>query len=195
MKDKILNLRKQNKTYKEICEIVGCSKSLVSYYCGKNQKEKSLERQRKLRKENVLIQKVSHFKNPSTNRRKRKRKTNSSFKTNIKKSLRNKTDDFQRRNGSKLNIRKIEFSYKDILEHYGEETTCYLTGKKIDLKNPKTYHFDHIVPASKGGKNTFENLGIACKNANIAKSDMTINDFFKLCKEVLEYNGYIVKKI
>lgn len=189
MKDKILDLRKQGKTYKEICEVLGCPKSLISYYCGKGQKEKTIARTRELRKENVLIRKVDNFKHPSADRRTRRKD-----QTDNKKSLRNRSDNFQRRVGGKLATREITFSYKDVLEFYGEETTCYLTGKEINLKEPRTYHFDHIIPASRGGKNTFDNLGIACKDANVAKSDMTVDEFFVLCKEVLEHNGYIVKK-
>lgn len=46
MKDKILELRSQGKTYTEISDIVGCSKGTVSYYCGAGQKEKATERLR-----------------------------------------------------------------------------------------------------------------------------------------------------
>ena len=35
MKDKILELRSQGKTYNEIVEILGCSKGTISYHCGK----------------------------------------------------------------------------------------------------------------------------------------------------------------
>lgn len=46
MRDRILELREQGKTYNEIVEIVGCSKSTVSYHCGQEQKVKTLTRQR-----------------------------------------------------------------------------------------------------------------------------------------------------
>ncbi len=36
LKEEILNLRKANKTYKEISEALICPKSLISYYCRKN---------------------------------------------------------------------------------------------------------------------------------------------------------------
>ena len=111
MKDKILDLRKQGKTYKEICKVLGCSKSLVSYYCGEGQKEKTLVRQQKLRKDNVLILKVDHFKHPSADRRKRPKDFVPA--SNNKKALINKSDDFQRRIGGQLATREITFSYKD----------------------------------------------------------------------------------
>lgn len=49
MKTQILELRKQGKSYNEISKIVGCSKGTISYYCGNNQKEKTLQRQNKRR--------------------------------------------------------------------------------------------------------------------------------------------------
>ena len=46
MKEQILKLRQEGKTYKEITEILGCVKSTISYYCGKNQKQKMLNRKK-----------------------------------------------------------------------------------------------------------------------------------------------------
>lgn len=47
-KDQILNLRKQGKTYQEICNILGCSKSTVSYYCDPKGREKVKDRKEKI---------------------------------------------------------------------------------------------------------------------------------------------------
>lgn len=44
MKEKILELRAQGKSYREIEKILGCSKGSVSYHCGKGQKEKAYNR-------------------------------------------------------------------------------------------------------------------------------------------------------
>lgn len=41
LKEQILELRSQGKTYLEITNALGCSKSTVSYYCGSDQKEKT----------------------------------------------------------------------------------------------------------------------------------------------------------
>ena len=38
MKEKILNLRDDGKSYSEISKILGCSKSTVYYYCNENSK-------------------------------------------------------------------------------------------------------------------------------------------------------------
>lgn len=177
MKEKILELRKEGKTYKEIADILGCAKSAVAYHCGENQKEKSRERSQKSRKNLIIKNKVYNFQN---NRK-----------------LKDKTEDFQRERikSGVLGKRSMSFNRKDVIEKFGWETQCYLTGKTINLKEPLSYNFDHIIPVSKGGDSTIDNLGIACKEANMAKSDMLLEDFFNLCKEVLEYNGYKVEKI
>jgi predicted HNH restriction endonuclease len=50
MKEKILTLKKLGKSYTEICNEIGCSKSTVSYYCSPNGKEKNRNRTNKERK-------------------------------------------------------------------------------------------------------------------------------------------------
>jgi hypothetical protein len=47
VKEQILKLRKEGKTYDEIAREVECSKGTISYHCGKGQKEKSRLRQLK----------------------------------------------------------------------------------------------------------------------------------------------------
>jgi len=47
MKEKILELRNEGKSYREIQKILGCSKSTISYHCGNGQKEKTKNRTKK----------------------------------------------------------------------------------------------------------------------------------------------------
>lgn len=49
MKEKILSLRSQGKTYREIENILGCSRSLISYYVNPLAKDKKQLRQNKNR--------------------------------------------------------------------------------------------------------------------------------------------------
>ena len=49
MKEQILKLRQQNKTYREIQKILGCSRSLISYYVNPTGKQSHNERQNKNR--------------------------------------------------------------------------------------------------------------------------------------------------
>jgi 5-methylcytosine-specific restriction endonuclease McrA len=45
--------------------------------------------------------------------------------------------------------------------------------------NRKTLTLDHVIPQSKGGKDTFENLVTACRKCNSEKSDLTLEEFGK----------------
>lgn len=49
MKEQILKLRKEGKTYNEIEKELGCSKSKIAYYVNYTSKRKAVERTRKMR--------------------------------------------------------------------------------------------------------------------------------------------------
>lgn len=191
-KEIILNLRNQGFSYNQIVEKTGLSKSLVAYYCNPETKNKTLNRTRKYRKKNPIIQKIQNFQ--------------TIYKKNIKKTFKrmhvfkNKFQSFISRRSNymkpkiKYNERHEHFTIQDVMNKIGENPKCYLTGKSIDLSDGQSYNLDHIIPASKGGQNTLENLGICTKEANMAKSDMLKEEFIQLCKDVLEYQGYDVIK-
>lgn len=184
MKEKILKLREEGKSYKQIVKELGCSIGTVSYHCGKNQKEKTKARSSKNRLTSVICSKLDKY---------------------CRKQLQSKADDFQRERPNRYDPEKKkyifigkhlnkEFGYKDVINKLGDNPVCYLTGKPIDLLLPKTYAFDHIIPPSRGGNNSLENLGLSRKIANSAKSNMLVSEFVELCKEVLEFNGYEIRK-
>lgn len=179
MKEDILKLRKEGLSYRDISKRVGCSTSTVSYHCGKGQKEKARERQVKNRGKANLHKRVNKFKSKKS-----------------KRLLQVKSRDFQRSRtltGYHTDIdNTFTFNLSDVLSYIGDNPTCYLTGRAIDLSDTRSYHFDHIIPVSKGGSNCLENLGIACREANKAKDSLLVGDFISLCKEVLENNGYTV---
>ena len=166
MKEQILNLRSQGKTYPEIKAIVGCSSSTVSYHCGEGQKEKAEQRKRKYLSTLLGILK--------------RKKDNFSFSRGNRKSK-----------GKRVSL---SFSSKKFREKIESNPYCYLTGRKIDIRKPKTYHCDHIVPISKGGTCDLNNMGLTCKSANMAKSELMVDEFIELCKEVLIHNGYKISK-
>lgn len=173
MKELILKLYAEGKSYNTISKELGCSKGSVSYHCGKGQKEKGAIRQSTRRKKNVLIAKCERFNYVSA-----------------RKSLENRIDAFQRNE----NERVATFTWQQVVDKIGENPTCYLTGRKIDLSSPKSYSFDHIVPTCKGGSNDLDNLGLTCKEANLSKAALSLEEFVQLCKEVLETQGYNVSK-
>lgn len=51
---------------------------------------------------------------------------------------------------------------------------CAYCGIKL---NQDIYTIDHILPRSKGGKNSIENLIAACRNCNARKGDKSIEQF------------------
>lgn len=160
MKEKIIKLRAEGKNYTEIQYILGCSKGTISYHCGKGQKEKALKRQKK-RRENPIIRKVDTFKD------KRRKKY---VVENIRK-FQKKTCDVDGKRIIDKNLKKT-FNYKDVISFYGKNTKCYLSGIDINLFE-NDYQFDHIIPISRGGDNSFENLGITHKTVNQMKHNLT----------------------
>lgn len=167
----IRRLRKKGLSYNEIQKIVKCSKSTISYHCGKNQSEKK----RVLgRKPHPLCRKVASFKT---------RCTASSWKT-----FRIKIKTFKRRNQVRNKVKVVDnYTCEDVVNKLGASPRCYLTGKVINLKDPRSYSLDHVIPVSQGGTNELKNLEITSARANSAKADMTLKEFYKLCEEVLKW--------
>jgi len=166
MKEQILQFRAEGKTYNEIKNILGCSKSTISFHCGEGVKEKTNKRSKKYQVKNHFRKKLENF------------KTRYLYKK-----------------GNFEGQEKSTISEKDVIEKIGINPNCYLTGRKIDIADTSSYHFDHIVPSSKSINLSIDNLGIACRDANMAKNDMMLEDFIQLCVEVCENNGYqVIKK-
>lgn len=115
-------------------------------------------------------------------------------KTTNSKSLHDKIRGFHRKRKGDYAVQKYNFTLKDVIERHTESPKCYLTGTEIDIRDTRNYQFDHIIPVSRGGDNSLDNLGICTSAANKAKQDMTPDEFIHLCKQILEHNGYDVAK-
>lgn len=81
------------------------------------------------------------------------------------------------------------FTYKDVLEKFGENPICYLTGRKIDLNDPSQYQLDHVIPINKGGLGNLDNLQISCAIANQMKRDYSLDEFIKACIEIADFQN------
>lgn len=193
IKDEILKLRSQGKSYRDIQEILQCSKGTVAYHCGEGQKEKTKNRSKNLRTNDFvkysIIKKISDFSRKSS----RDIKNCNEYKSKIIQRISNKVSDFHRSNRNMKNSIKVNFTTNDILDMYYKNPNCSLTGRPIKLEDTKSWELDHIVPASKGGSDGLDNCQITRKEANFAKGNLSMDEFIDLCKDVLIHHGYIVK--
>jgi len=191
--NQIKQLRKDGLSYRQIQKELGCAKSTIAYYCNDTEKENVKNRKEKQKKKNIghfsARQRLDTFKREKYIPRKSKKFAETDNEKSKKKS--NMIYHFFRRN-NELNEEKFQFN--DIMKKFGDNPKCYLTGRDINWDDPNTFSFDHIVPVSKGGKNTLDNLGLCCFDANQSKKDLSVEEFVSLCKDVLENFGYEVKK-
>jgi len=173
-KDKILKLRSEGKTYNEIKEILGCSKATIAYHCGKGQKDKADLRRNKSRStaRGKINSAIAHFQEEKK-----------------KASIKNKSKAFC----VEEKYTTPSFKYDDIIKKFGENPTCYLTGRELSWLVAGEISFDHIIPRSRGGNNSIDNLGICCRDANMSKTYLTLEEYLSLCQEVLENFGYKVQ--
>ena len=179
LKQKILELREQGYSYNKIVEELDCSKSTVCYHLGQGQREKFAVRRQRSRKLSPLNAKRSRFVECKKSLGRVVAKL-----TDVRTIIKNKRHKFC------LNYKTQEahymFSIDELIEHIGDNPKCYLTGKEIDLSKSSTYSLDHIIPRSKGGDNSIENCGLACREANEAKSDLSLEEFIALCQAVVD---------
>lgn len=180
LKQKILALRESGYSYNQISKELKCSKGTISYHCNDTQKEKTSARRIKSRNNahpysKKLENYLSETKLPKVRTPTHKTKS----------LLRSKLQGFFMDHESK-EYTKPKFTIEDVINKFGENPRCYLTGDPIDINKPRTYSFDHIIPRSRGGQNTLENLGLCTRAANSAKSDMTPDELVALCKKIIK---------
>jgi len=63
---------------------------------------------------------------------------------------------------------------------------CALTGRPLN----KDAEIDHILPIARGGDNSKENSRWLCRQVNQAKHALTDDEFFILCRSVMESKAY-----
>lgn len=88
-----------------------------------------------------------------------------------------KAEAFNRlRRARKNGVESSPYTKEQVLEKYG--TDCHICGEPIDLKAPRALrykgwehglHLDHVIPISKGGPDTIDNVRPAHGICNIRK--------------------------
>jgi 5-methylcytosine-specific restriction endonuclease McrA len=190
-KEDILRLRKEGKSYNEIKEILGCSKSTISYHCGDGSEKKRAKQSVKHRPS--IIRKISAFRARTSkeefDKQAKQKKPQATEKVRIKTKTFKRAGGLTKKTHGLVNNIAEDYSYKDVLDKIGENPKCYLTGDSIDLSDSSSYQLDHIVPTSKGGTNDLSNLQICTKQANIAKSNLSLDELKMLCKKILKHTS------
>jgi transposase len=182
-KEKIIKLYNEGKSYKDIVKILGCSISTVSYHCGEGQKVKNKNRGDKNKKnEHPYYRKIACFKERQYNNI-----DNKPIISTIQVRLRHKLYRYHKNKEGV--IMELNFTVQDVIDKFGINPRCNLTGELIDIYKPSTYEFDHIIPKSRGGDNSLNNLAICTKLANQAKRNLTDAEFVELCKKVVAHAG------
>jgi 5-methylcytosine-specific restriction endonuclease McrA len=67
--------------------------------------------------------------------------------------------------------REVRLSRKNIFER--DQSTCQYCGKRFSKSD---FTIDHVMPRSRGGRDTWENLVLACVKCNVKKGNRTPNE-------------------
>lgn len=181
VKDQILKLRDSGYSYRQIESKLGCSRSTISYHCGNGQKNKTANRRLANRsKQHPLVRKIENF----HLKHKTSSSTNPITKT-LNKILRIKIEKFSIIKKGVYN--NMSFTVQEFLDKVGDKPTCSLTGRFINLMEPRSYQLDHIIPRAKGGDNSLDNCQLTCREANQAKHELSLDEFISLCREVINH--------
>lgn len=68
---------------------------------------------------------------------------------------------------------------------YPEGQHCYICGQLIEKREDA--ELDHIIPRTKGGDNTLDNLAWAHRTCNRMKHNFTLTEFLEQAKSILEH--------
>lgn len=67
-----------------------------------------------------------------------------------------------------------------------QDYRCFFTGRKL---SPDVASVDHMLPISRGGTNTIDNVCVVHADVNRAKGTLTVSEFVELCREVVEHTS------
>lgn len=73
-----------------------------------------------------------------------------------------------------------------------QKLKCVLTGRKLTNANISP---DHIIPLSKGGNTTPENIRLVIKEVNLCRQAMTDEEFLDMCKSVVNHFTIVSRSV
>lgn len=78
-------------------------------------------------------------------------------------------------------------SFQDLARLWKKQRgRCALTGRRLDREIAE---LDHKLPKVRGGGDEISNLQWVCRAANLAKRDLTDDEFTELCANVMQWIG------
>ena len=94
----------------------------------------------------------------------------------------------RKHNAIKRGVVHEDWTEKQLMETYG--SSCYICNEAIDLTLPRTgkgseYSLwpDHVIPVSRGGENTINNVRPCHRKCNQTKYTMTYDEYIKSLEE------------
>lgn len=74
----------------------------------------------------------------------------------------------------------------EVTKKYIQTNTCAYCIRSFTEDNPRW--FDHIIPRCLGGNNEADNISICCRECNLSKAGLSLNQWIGLCRRVVEHN-------
>lgn len=83
-------------------------------------------------------------------------------------------------------------TYKELAALWKKQRgRCALTGRRLD----RTADLDHILPKTRGGGDQISNLRWLSREVNMVKRNLTDDEFFALCGDVMRWIGRRIEMV
>lgn len=144
-----------------------------------NWHQENKERRNKQFKENRKVNREKHSAYERRWRKANPEKTRKYSRDYYQRNTEKRLEDSSRRKALKLSLTVGEVNYQVIVKR--DNRTCHICGEKIPRDQ---LHFDHIIPLSKGGSHSQDNIACAHKKCNLSKGSKIISSKRPIKKEV-----------
>lgn len=170
--------KKADSSLRAECKV--CSKKNCNEYYNNN-KEKLIKKADKWNKANPEKTRLKNQKWRKNNSQKIKISSKTWIKNNLDKHRANKRSQQNRRKAKKKGNGWEPYTEEQMLSKYG--SICYLCNEEIDFKAPRqcgkpgwerSFWIEHVIPVSKGGPDTLDNVRPSHGLCNLNKSNKEI---------------------